>query len=310
MGEWAGLVHKPLISGTATSPIFAQDNFGYVSRSIPSELYVVEAYTELMAEYDMDLINVVYANDQWGTSVAEALLATAGKGFNVHLIRSIESADDVDGINDILDDLEASPSQITFVSATEIQLSAFLNAAGRRGMHESHLWLSPLAMDVLHELNPLSTGSIWAALRGEELTKDSPFAQRYLAKDPTPHIEAQQYGFGDDYDVLTYYGVYNYDAVLAAAHALVATQNISDGQELLSEIRNLSLNNTNTGVLQMDENGDRIGARVPLFFITSDGKTEKFAVYDGNLEYTQEPLWPGGSTTQPKLIREEASAKR
>jgi hypothetical protein len=35
ISEWAGIVHKPIISGGATSPIFAQENFGYVSRSVP-----------------------------------------------------------------------------------------------------------------------------------------------------------------------------------------------------------------------------------------------------------------------------------
>ena len=56
----------------------------------------------------------------------------------------------------------------------------------------------------------------------------------------------------------------------------------------------LSLNNTNTELLQMDENGDRIGARIPVFFITLDGTAEKFAVYEGgSVSFLQEPLWPG-----------------
>jgi hypothetical protein len=30
IGEWAGLKQKPIVTGGATSPIFAQDNFGWV----------------------------------------------------------------------------------------------------------------------------------------------------------------------------------------------------------------------------------------------------------------------------------------
>jgi hypothetical protein len=36
VGEWAGIVKKPIISGGATSPIFSQENYGYVLRSNPS----------------------------------------------------------------------------------------------------------------------------------------------------------------------------------------------------------------------------------------------------------------------------------
>ena len=96
---------------------------------------------------------------------------------------------------------------------------------------------------------------------------------------------------------------------MAVAHGLAAAKNISDGEEVLKEIRGLSLNAI-TGVLEMDDNGDRIGARMPALYVNATGETEQFGVYDGVLEYSREPLWPGGSTTQPKLIREEASAKR
>ena len=126
------------------------------------------------------------------------------------------------------------------------------------------------------------------------MTEESPLAQRYLAKDPAPHIEAMEHGFQDNYDILSYWGAYAYDAVLAAADGLATATNISDGEQVMKEIRDLSLNNTNTELLQMDENGDRIGARIPIFFITLDGTAKKFAVYEGgSVSFLQEPLWPG-----------------
>jgi ABC-type branched-subunit amino acid transport system substrate-binding protein len=310
IGEWAGMKQKPIVSGGATSPIFAQDNFGWVSRSIPSDLNVLEAFAQIIVEYELNLINIVYANDEYGVSIAEALTELSGGDFQIQLIRSFESAGDVEGINIILDDLEASPTSITFLGMTIIQTADFLNAAGARGMHDTHLWLSPTAVQVAADLDPPSTGGLWGISYGEELTEEAPLAQRYLAKDPTPHIEAQQYGFDENYNTLTYWGSYAYDAVLAAASGLAAAVNMSDGEEVLRAIRGLSLNITNTGNLEMDEHGDRVGARIPVFFIKPDGEAEEFAVYDGTLEYKLAPLWPGGSTVQPNLIREVSSAKR
>jgi ABC-type branched-subunit amino acid transport system substrate-binding protein len=311
IGEWAGIVHKPIISGGATSPIFAQENFGYVSRSVPSSLYSIEAYVELIKEYGFSLINLVHMNDEWGSSVARELVSHAGDGFQIQVLRSFESADDVDGIQSALDDIQASPTRVTFVCTTEIHTGVFLNAAGKRGMHETQLWLAPKAAGNSIVFDPPSSGGIWAITDGEEMTEDNPLGQRYLAKDLTPHIEAQEkYGFNNVTDELTYWGAYYYDAVLAAAHALAAAKNRSDGEEVLKEIHNLSLDNANTGVLEMDENGERRGARNPVFYITPEGEKVQFALYDGNLDILQDPLWPGGSTIQPKLIMENTSAKR
>ena len=311
IGEWAGMEQKPIVSGGATSPIFTQDNFRYVSRSIPSDLFVLEAFVQLIVEYEMNLINVVYANDEYGQSVVEALVELSKNSFEIELIRAFDSADDEEGINDVLDDLQRSPTKVTFLGMTEFQTSIFLNAAGKRGMHDTHLWLGPTAIGTADELDPPSTGGIWGVTYGEELTEDSPFAQRYLAKDPAPHIEAQQYGLKDDYDVLTYWGSYAYDAVLAAAHGLAAAKNQSDGQQVLKEIQSLSLENAVTGTLQIDQNGDRIGARIPVFYISPEGKAEKFSVYHNkSLSFLQDPLWPGGSTKQPDLIQRNASARR
>lgn len=52
----------------------------------------------LIKEYDLSLINVVYANDEWGSSVAEALVSYAGDGFHIKVLRSFELAEDVEGI--------------------------------------------------------------------------------------------------------------------------------------------------------------------------------------------------------------------
>jgi hypothetical protein len=265
---------------------------------------VLDAFAQIIVEYKLNLINVVYANDEYGVSIAEALIELSGDDFEIQLIRSFESADDVEDIDSILDDLEASPTSITFLSMTVIQTADFLNAAGARGMHDTHLWLSPNAVQVASDLDPPSTGGLWGISYGEELTEEAPLAQRYLAKDPAPHIEAQQYGFDENYNTLTYWGSYAYDAVLAAASGLAVATNISDGEEVLRAIRDLSLNITNTGNLEIDEHGDRVGARIPIFFVKPDGEA------DHTVDYLQTPLWPGGLTVQPtNLIRNEVNCK-
>jgi len=311
IGEWAGLEHKPIITGGATSPIFTQDNFGYVSRSIPSDLYVLKAFVGLIVEYGLDLINIVHVNDEYGQSVTTALVDLSKGLFKIQLLQTFDGADDVEGINKALDDLEDSPTSVTFLGVTSLEIKMFLNIAGSRGMHDDHLWLSPKAVQVAGELAG-STGGIWGISYGEELTEESPLAQRYLAKDPAPHIEAMEHGFQDNYDILSYWGAYAYDAVLAAAHGLATATNISDGEQVLKEIRGLSLNNTNTGLLKMDEYGDRIGARIPVFFVTPAGTAEQFAVYEGGtVSFIQEPLWPGGATTQPTdLIQEDGNSHK
>lgn len=171
-------------------------------------------------------------------------------------------------------------------------------------MHNKHLWLSPTS-GFESELDPPSTGGIWFMKSGEELTEDNPLGQRYMAKDPAPHIEAMKYGFPDDYNTLSFFGAYYYEAVLVAAHGLAAVTNRSDGEQVLKAIRSLSLNNTYTGVLQMDEHGDRIGARIPVFFFSPEGTSEQFAVYyNGTVDFLRDPTWPGGTTTKPtNLIR-------
>ena len=305
IGEWAGVEQLPIVSGGATSPIFAKDNFGYVSRSIPSETKPLEAFVQLIEEYGLNLINIVYVNNEYGLSVVEALTGMNMGRFEVQLLATFDDADDTEGINNVLDALESSPTSVTFLASTVLPQTNFLNMAGSRGMHESHLWLSPTAVQVADRLDPPSTGGIWGVSYGEELTEDNPFAQRYLAKDSAPHVEAMKYGLQDDYNTLTYWGSYGYDAVLTAAHGLAAATNRSDGEEVLKEIRGLTLINTTTGVLQLDENGDRIGARIPVFFITSEGTAEQFALYNnGTLYLDQDPLWPGGSTSQPMLIKD------
>ena len=311
IGEWAGIKQKPIVSGGATSPIFTQNNFRYVSRSIPSDLFVIEAFVQLIVEYGIDLINVVYVNDDYGQSVVEALVELSQESFEIELIRAFESADDEGGINDVLDDLQRSPTKVTFLGMTDFGTLNFLNAAGQRGMHDISLWLGPTAISVANQLDPPSTGGIWGIAYGEELTEDSPFAQRYLAKDPTPHIEAQQYGLQDDYNELTYWGSYAYDAVLVAAHGLAAAKNHSDGEQVLNKIQSIPIENGVTGVIQIDKYGDRVGAHIPIFYITPEGIAEKFSVYNNNtLDFLRDPMWPGGSTKQPDLIQQNANAKR
>ena len=199
IGEWATLKHKPIITGGATSPMFAQDNFGYVSRSIPSDLNLLNAFVQLIEEYELERINIVYVNDEYGQSVTTALTDLSKGRFKIQLLQAFDGADDVEGINEALDELEGSPTSTTFLAVTVLDIKEFLNIAGKRGMHDDHLWLSPTAIQVADELDPPSTGGIWGISYGEELTEENPFAQRYLAKDPTPHIEAMEYGFPDDY---------------------------------------------------------------------------------------------------------------
>ena len=218
--------------------------------------------------------------------------------FQIQLLRTFGSANDVEGIHDVLDDLQSSPTQITFLGLSSLETADFLNIAGKRGMHETHLWLSPKAVAAAKNLDPPSTGGIWGISYGEELTEDDPFAKRYLAKDPSP-------------DELSYWGTYAYDAVLVAAHGLAAANNQSNGEEVLKEIRSLSIDNAATGVIEIDENGDRIGARIPVFYISSEGTAEQFSVYYNNtLEFVKDPLWPGGLTEQPILIKEEVDSSR
>eukprot|EP00956_Cyclotella_meneghiniana_P001973 scaffold2223_cov46-Cyclotella_meneghiniana.AAC.2 len=287
-------------------------NFGYVSRSIPSETKPLEAFVQLIVEYGLTLINIVYVNNEYGLSVVEALTGMNMGRFEVQLLATFGDADDTEGINNVLDALESSPTSVTFLASTVLPQTNFLNMAGSRGMHESHLWLSPTAVQVADRLDPPSTGGIWGVSYGEELTEDNLFAQRYLAKDSAPHVEAMEYGIQDDYNTLTHWGSYGYDAVLTAAHGLAAATNRSDGEEVLKEIRGLTLINTTTGVLQLDENGDRIGARIPVFFITPEGSAEQFAAYySGTVEFLEDPLWPGGSTVQPTdLIQETVDCKQ
>ena len=309
IGEWAGVEQKPIVSGAATSTVFSEDNFGYVSRSIPSDSYVLKSYIQLIVEYGLTSINIVYVNNEYGSSLAEALVGMSNGRFEVQLLRTFDDADDIDGINSVLDDLEKSSTSVTFLATTNLPLTNFLNAAGKRGMHESQLWLSPYATLVADQLDPPSTGGIWGISYGEELTEENPLAQRYLAKDPAPHVKAVEYGLKDDYNRLTYWGAYAYDAVLVAAHGLAAATNRSNGEEVLKEIRALTLTNTTTGILQLDENGDRKLARIPVFYITPEATAEQFALYNnGTLDFLQDPLWPGGSTSQPtNLIKDDNS---
>ena len=309
IGEWAGVVQKPIVTGTATSPIFTEPNYNYVSRTIPSDTYVLRAFVSLIREYEFELINIVYVDDRLGQRMTAALYEMSKGLFHVESIHSIKDVDDVDGITSALDALEDSSASVTFLGLY-YDISTFLNMAGQRGMHENHLWLSPNAVEFQDKLDPPSTGGIWSTLQGKELTEESPLVQRYLAKDPTPHIEALEYGFPDTYDTMSFYGAYTYEAVLAAANGLATATNISDGAQVLKEIRNLSLR-TDTGALQMDENGDRVGARIPIYFITPEGTAEQFALYyNETTEFLRVPMWPDGSTKQPENFGQEVDPDR
>ena len=169
VGEWAQLEHKPIVTGGATSPIFAQENFGYVSRSNPSDVYVLKAFAQLIVDYGLDRINVVYVYDAYGQSVAEALVRLSKHSFEVELIRAIKTVDDVEHMNRVLDELQNSPTQVTFLGLSSLETAGFLNAAGKRGMHDTHLWLSPKAVAAAKDLDPPSTGGIWGISYGEEL---------------------------------------------------------------------------------------------------------------------------------------------
>jgi class 3 adenylate cyclase len=237
--------------------------------------------------------------------VAEALIALARDKFQVPLLRALDATDG-EGIQDVLNNLEDSPTHVTFLSMTIVYLSDFLNTAGKRGMHQSHLFLS-METQIVDDLDPPSEGGIWVVDYGEDSKPDSPLAMRYAAKDTTPHIEAMDYGLADNYDILTYWGAYAYDAVLAAVYGYAAAKNKSDGEQVLASIMNVSLDNANTGLLEFDENGDRIGARIPIFFLTPEGTKEQFAVYhDGKVDFLQDPMWPGGSRTQPTNLIQQS----
>lgn len=61
-------------------------------------------------------------------SVVEALIDLSASRCEIQLLRSFQSEDDAEGMSSVLDDFEASPTSITFLSATTIQTADFLNA--------------------------------------------------------------------------------------------------------------------------------------------------------------------------------------
>jgi ABC-type branched-subunit amino acid transport system substrate-binding protein len=65
------------------------DRLKKLSRSVPSSLYSIEAYVQLMKEYGISLINLVQMNDEWGASVAQELVNYAGGGFQIQVHRSL-----------------------------------------------------------------------------------------------------------------------------------------------------------------------------------------------------------------------------
>ena len=137
-----------------------------MSRSVPSDLFILKAFVGLIVEYGFDLINIVYVNDVYGQSVTTALVDLSKGLFEIQLLQTSDGADDVEGINKALDDLEDSPTSVTFLVAL-LETKEFLNIAGSRGMHDDHLWLSPMAVHVADELAG-STGGIWGISYGEE----------------------------------------------------------------------------------------------------------------------------------------------
>lgn len=131
IGEWASLQRKPIVTGGATSPIFAEDRFEYVSRSIPSDFYILQAYVRLLEQYNLDLINIVYVNNEYGKSVTTQLIGLSNGLFEIQLLASFDGADDLGGINGVLDDLEGSPTSVTFLMSTGIENQDFFNIAGK-----------------------------------------------------------------------------------------------------------------------------------------------------------------------------------
>jgi len=310
IGEFASIEKKPLVSGGANSPLLSKSNFEYVTRVIPSDTGLLDAVVALIVEYDLPMINLVYFNDDYGRSIAEELISRSEGLFSIEVLRSFDGDSSDQALEDIMDDLEESWTHVTYVATSRFALKRFLDFAGERGMHRNHLWVSPPITNVLSDLEIPPTGS-WGLAYGEQLQGDEPLSRRYVVKDIQPHLAAMEYGLKDDYDVLTYWGAYAYDAVLAAVHGLAAvyknsSSTRSNGEELLHAIRNISFVGS-TGRVNVDERGDRIGARIPLFYVTAQGTSEQFAAYEvGKLEFLSDPLWPGGSQTRPAdLIRSE-----
>jgi hypothetical protein len=81
------LYTRPSFQEGPPAPIFGRENFGYVSRSVASSLYLIEAYVELIKKYGFSLINLVHMDDKWESSVARVLVSHAGDGFKIQVLR-------------------------------------------------------------------------------------------------------------------------------------------------------------------------------------------------------------------------------
>ena len=263
-GHIAHIMDVPIISPTATSPIFSdKTTFGTFSRVFPPDNKQGKAIAHLVKGFGWSLVAAISSSDEYGSALMDEF-SSASKSLGIEVIHAMQFNPRLSA-KPQLERIRDSGARIIIAFLLDGDAQNVFKAARDLGMVSTkYVWIGGDSMaDFTDPIMPdgfLATSGFVNTSSAEYYEYKNDWVAAYEASNRCSHCE-----FQDPTGYTNVVGLYTYDATILGIKALYAAAKkpdyggIANVTNVLESIRGLTMPGV-TGTIAMDEKGDRIGA--------------------------------------------------
>ncbi|KAJ0966127.1 hypothetical protein J5N97_027265 [Dioscorea zingiberensis] len=239
-------LHVPLLSFAATDPTLDSLQYPYFIRTIQSDYYQMNAIADMIEYYGWREVIAIFVDDDYGRSGIIALGdALAKKRAKISYKAALPPNADDSTINDVLVEVNLMESRVYVVHVNPDSGLAVFSVAKFQGMMTSgYVWIATdwlaSVLDSSETPGPSTMNLIQGVVTLRHHTPNSDLKQKFMSR---WHDLLHK---GNTSSSLNTYGLYAYDSVWMAAHAI---------DQILNEGENVSFSSDPT---LRDTNGSQL----------------------------------------------------
>ena len=267
------VVSMPWIDFASTSVELSDKSvYTWFNRVITTDAQIGGAMADVIHSFGWKNINVLSSNEAYGNSVSQQLTASfVSGGGSIAISQSLQTTADIPTLQATFDIIEASAkSQIIAVGmpSGSALFASLMNVTRVRRLHDRYVFLfseSACSGDAQWRTIP---GALCVTFR-TNATLTSSFLTAYTSRDTSIDV-AVLTGYNRTQSIASITNTFNifaafaHDATFHMMSAINGSPSVSNRSDVLRRIRTLTTPVGMTGRIQLDNNGDRLGAAMQV----------------------------------------------
>ncbi|XP_073004376.1 glutamate receptor 3.5-like [Typha latifolia] len=210
-------LHVPLLSFAATDPTLSSLEYPYFLRTTHSDYFQMKAISDMIYYYQWREVTAIFVDDDYGRGAISALGdALAEKRAKISYKAAFPPNPDSNVINDLLVRVNLMESRVYVVHANPDSGMMIFSAAKSLGMMSSgYVWIATdwlaSVLDFSGSADPHTMSLLEGVIVLRHHTPDTDMRRRFISRWNRVRNESES---------LNTYGLYAYDSVWLAAHAI------------------------------------------------------------------------------------------